>query len=926
MLYTFTGFSQEGKINASLDSKLPVDPAITVGKLENGLTYYIKKNTKPEERVEIRLVVNAGSMMEDDDQQGVAHFVEHMAFNGTKNFEKNEIVDYLQSVGVQFGADLNAYTSFDETVYILPIPTDDPEIVDKGFQVIADWASNVTFTDEEIDKERGVVVEEWRLGRGANQRMRDQYFPILFKNSQYAERLPIGKKEIIENVSYDRIRQFYKDWYRPDLMAIVVVGDVDTEEMKSKIEEYLGGMQMPENPRPRPTFDVPGHEETYVAITSDKEASFTQIQLIYKTDNVETTTIKDYRRDLTHSLYNGMLNRRLQELTQSPDPPFIFGSTGFGSMVRVKSNYSSFAVVGQDGIGKGLKALIEENERVKKYGFTDAELERYKLEMIDRYERALLESDKTESRSYASEYIRSFLTNEPIPGIENEVAYVKELLPSIELEEVNSLAAKWIKDTDRVVIITGPDKEGVTMPTEQEIRGLLDEASKLEITPYEEEEIASELMTEEPAPGKVMNSVFFDNVGVTELTLSNGAKVILKPTDFKNDEILMQAHSFGGTSLYSDDDYLSASNASALISESGINGFSPTNLQKLFAGKTVSASPFISTLSEGMRGSAAPKDFETLLQLMHLYFTKPNKDESAFTSMISKNKMLYQNLMSNPNFYFSNEVSKIMTQNHPRGGGFPTVEDLDKINFEKAYEIYKDRFANAGDFRFFFVGNFNIAEITPLLEKYLGSLPNTQREETWKDLGVRPPKGVVDKVIEKGEDPKSQVIITYTGEKPYDKSSNYHLASLGEVLSIKLIEILREEKSGVYGVGAYGSSSKYPVEDYSFRVSFPCAPENVDDLVSAVFEQIQSIKENGVSDEDLQKIKETQRRNREEGLKQNRYWLGQLNAYYSNGTSLDTFFDRKDLVDALNSDDLKEAANKYLRNDNYVKIVLMPEN
>lgn len=919
-------FSQETKITGNLDSKIPVDPSITVGKLDNGLTYYIKSNPKPENRVEIRLVVNAGSLMEDDDQKGIAHFVEHMAFNGTKNFEKNEIVNYLQSIGVQFGADLNAYTSFDETVYILPIPTDDPAIVEKGFQVISDWASNVLFTDEEIDKERGVVVEEWRLGRGANQRMRDQYFPILFKNSRYAERLPIGEKEVIENVSYERVRQFYKDWYRPDLMAVIVVGDVDKNEIKGKIEEYLGGIEKPKDPRPRQSHEVPDHNETFIAITSDKEATFTQIQLLYKTDNVESVTLKDYRRDLIYQLYNGMLNERLQELTQKPEPPFLFGSTSFGSMVRTKSSYSSFAVVGENGIAAGLKTLIEENERVKKYGFTPAEFERYKLEMLDRYERAFKESDKTESGSYASEFIRAFLTNEPIPGITNEYEYVKNFLPGIKISEINGLAAQWIKDTNRVVIITGPQKEGVKMPAEGEIRTMLDEASKMEITPYEEAELATALMEQMPSPGKVVDSKFYDNVGITELSLSNGAKVVLKPTDFKNDEILMQAYSFGGNSLYSDADYQSASNASALISESGVNGFSPTDLQKLFAGKSVSASPFIGTLSEGMRGNAAPKDFETLLQLMHLYFTEPNKDQAAFTSMITKNKMLYQNLMSNPNYYFSNEVNKILTQNHPRGGGFPTVEDLEKIDFEKAFSIYKDRFADAGDFTFFFVGNFNIAEITPLLEQYLGSLPSNNRSETWKDLGVRPPNGVVNEVVRKGEDPKSQVIITFTGEKEYDKKSNYDLSSLGEMLSIKLIEILREEKGGVYGVGAFGGSSKYPVEDYTFRISFPCAPENVDDLVKAVFDEIELIKQEGVSDEDLTKIKETQRRDREEGLKQNRYWLAQLNAYYQNNTGLDTFFDREELTNTITSADLKNAAKKYLRMDNYIQVVLKPEN
>jgi len=918
-------FSQETKISGELDNKIPIDPMIRIGKLDNGLTYYIRKNVKPEKRVEMRLVVNAGSMMEDDDQLGLAHFVEHMAFNGTKNFEKNEIVSYLQSIGVQFGADLNAYTSFDETVYILPIPTDDEEIVNQGLQVLEDWAHNVLLTEEEIDKERGVVVEEWRLGRGASQRMRDQYFPILFKESRYADRLPIGKKEIIEDSPYDAARRFYRDWYRPDLMAVIAIGDIDVDEMEQKIKDHFSGIENPTNPRPRKEYDVPDHEETFIVITSDKEAPFTQIQLLYKNDNVTTETLKEYRRDVTYQLYNGMLNERLRELTQSPDPPFLFGSTSYGSLVRTKSSYTSFAVVGENGVEKGLKALLEENERVKKFGFTQAELDRNKKKTYNLYEQANKESDKTESARYASEYIRSFLTNEPIPGIKFEFESIKQYLPGIKLKEVNALAANWIRGTNRVVVITGPDKEGVTLPTEDDIRRMLDEAEKMEISAYEEEDLGTELMEALPTPGKVTTSKHYDKIGTTEIALSNGVIVVLKPTDFKNDEILMTATSPGGHSLYVDEDYQSASNASALISQSGVRDFSPTDLQKMLAGKTVRVSPFISTLSEGMSGNAAPKDFENMLQLIYLYFTNPKKDEQAFQSMITKNKMIYQNLMSNPQYYYSDQVSKIMSQNHPRGGGFPTVEDFEKINFERAYEIYSERFADASDFKFFFVGNFNIEEMTPMLELYLGSLPSLKRNETWKDLGIRPPKGVVDKVLNKGTDPKSLVTINFTGEKKYDKKENYVLRSLGELLSIKLIEILREEKSGVYGVGASGSSSKYPNESYSFRISFPCAPDNVSDLVAATFAEIDKIKKDGVSDEDLQKIKETQRRNREENLKINRYWLNQLRAYYYNETDLNTFFEREELTEGITSDDLKAAANKYINMENYVKIVLMPE-
>ena len=917
--------SQEINISGDLNNPLPVDPNVKIGTLENGMTYYIRKNTKPEKRVEMRLVVNVGSLLEDDDQQGLAHFIEHMAFNGTKNFEKNEIVSFLQSIGVEFGADLNAYTSFGETVYILPIPIDDEAVLDKGLLILEDWAHNVTFSDEEIDKERGVVIEEWRLGQGADQRMRDEYFPILFKNSRYAMRLPIGKKEIIENASYDAIKRFYKDWYRPDLMSIIAVGDIDVDEMESKIKTRFGSLKNPPKARERTIYSVPDHEQTFVAIESDKEAAFTMIQLLYKADILATTTLKEYRRDATYQLYNGMLNIRLRELTQSAEPPFIFASTSFGGMVRTKSAYTSGAIVGQDGIEKGLLSLIEENERVRQYGFTQGELARFKKVVLNRYEQSFNERDKSESASYAGEYIRAFLTNEPIPGIAYENKAIKALLPGIALEEVNALADQFITKENRVVIITGPDKEGVVQPTEEEVLAMLNAAGEMKVEPYAEENLGTAIMSTLPVAGTVASSKSIEDLGITELTFANGVKAVLKPTDFKNDEILMSGYSVGGSSLYSDTDSYSADNATDIIIESGVADFSAVNLQKMLSGKTVAAAPYISTLSEGFRGNAAPKDLETMLQLVHLYFTSPRKDSIAFQSFIMRNKMLMGNLMSNPQFYYADQSSRIMTQNHPRGGGFPTIEDLDKINFDKAFDIFKERFANAGDFTFFFVGNFTVDGITPLLAQYLGSLPVTDRQETWKDLGVRPPKGVVQEVINKGTDPKSMVTINFTGEKPYDKQSNYYLRSLGEILSIKLIEILREDKSGVYGVGASGSSSKYPYESYTMRISFPCGPENVNDLIAATMAEIENIKANGVSEEDLNKIKETQRRDREEGLKENRYWLSQIGGYYRNNADLAGFYEREKMVEVLTSDNLKDAANQYLNMENYVQIVLMPE-
>ncbi|WP_258097408.1 M16 family metallopeptidase [Marinoscillum pacificum] len=924
----FVTFAQEKDIKGQLDkpltSPIPMDPNVRVGKLENGLTYYIRKNDKPEDKIEFRLAVNAGSILENEDQKGLAHFVEHMAFNGSKNFQKNELVNYLQSIGVEFGADLNAYTSFDETVYMLPIPTGDPEVLDQGLKVLEDWAGGLEFSPEEIDKERGVVIEEWRLGQGADQRMRDKWFPIMFKDSRYAERLPIGEKEIIENADYETIKSFYKTWYRPNLMAIVAVGDLDPDAMEKEIKTRFGKLKNPKKPQERKVFDVPSHEDTYVAIEQDKEASFTMVRVVYKMDDEDgSKELKDLRKSLTYSLFNNMINQRLNELRQSATPPFVFGSTGYGSLVRTKNNYSSFAMVGEDGIMNGLEALVTENERVKRFGFTEGELKRAKARLLNSLEQEMKEQDKTESGRLAMEYVNSFLETDPIISPYFTYEFAKKQFESIKVAEINAYAPKWIKDSDRVVVITGPERDNPDV-TKESVLATLKDVGSMELEPYADEMSDSELLAEKPKKGSVASEKVIENVDITELTLSNGVKVVLKATDYKNDEILMSASSDGGHSLYDDDNYENATYSSSIVSESGVADFSKTDLDKLFAGKTVRVSPFVGTYSEGFSGSAAPKDLETMMQMIYLYFTSPRKDAASFESFKTRNTMLYGNLMSNPAYYFQNEMIKILSQYNKRVG-FPTAEELAKIDLDKSFAIYKERFADPANFTFFFVGNFKVEEIKPLLETYLASIPSVKREETWKDLGIRPPKGKYTKVINKGTDPKSQVSINYKGEADYSKEENYILSSLGEVVTNRLIDLIREEKSGVYGVGANGYISERPYENYTFSISFPCGPENMEELKQAVYDEIELIKKEGVTEEDLKEIKESQKINRKESLKENRYWLNSLSSYYSYNRDLADFYEYEKLIEELKPKDLQEAAKKYLVKGNLIEIVLMPE-
>ncbi|RZK09880.1 MAG: insulinase family protein, partial [Flavobacterium sp.] len=789
------------------EGPIPFDSSVKTGKLKNGLTYYIKKNAKPENKVDLRLVINAGSILETDEQQGLAHFMEHMCFNGTKRFPKNKLVDYLQSIGVKFGQHLNAYTSFDETVYFLPIPSDDPAKLENGFNIIEDWAFNAVLTPEEVDKERGVVLEEYRLGLGASKRMMGRYMPKMMYKSHYADRLPIGKKEILENFKYDKLTAFYKDWYRPNLMSVIVVGDIDVAEMEKKINDHFGKYQNPKNEKQRKIYDVPNHKETFVAVESDKEASGTQVQLIYKDHNApkKTVTVADYRADLVENIFTTMLNNRLDELTNSPTPPFTFGySYHGGTWARTKEAYQSFAMTQEDKQLDALKVLVTENERAKKYGFTQSELDRAKSDYLARYEKAYNDRDKSNSEMFVGEYQSHFLEGTPAPGIAWEFEAVKQMLPKVELKDVAGFVNEYVKDDNRVVIITGPEKDGLKKVTEQEVLNTL-KVNSDEVKPYEETALASSLLRKEVKAGKITNKEFNANIGATTLTLSNGVKVTYKKTDFKNDEILMEGISFGGSNLYTNDELKKTQFANGALTEAGFSGLKLNDINKFMAGKIANVNPYIGGTSEGFRGSATPKDLEYLFQTVHAYFTDLNLDKEAFEGYKQKQSAFYKNLSSQPNVYFQQEFYGYLMKENPRYFGmFPDDKAWETTDYELAYNKYKERFANAGDFEFFFVGNVDDKAIEAFSAKYLASLPSTDKKEKPVDLGYRMLKGEHKKVINKGTDPKSSVTIMFYGDAEYSPKEALAMQALGEVLTIKLIEELRENESGVYGVSARG--------------------------------------------------------------------------------------------------------------------------
>jgi len=906
-----------------LSQALPIDPRVTVGTLENGVRYLIRANQRPEARAEIRLVVQAGSVLEDDDQLGLAHFVEHMAFNGTEHFAKQQLVDYMESIGMRLGPHVNAYTSFDETVYMLTIPTDTASVVEKAFQVLEDWAHLLSFDPEEIEKERGVVVEEWRLGRGAAARMRDEQFPILFKGSRYAERLPIGTKEMIETFTPAALKRFYSDWYRPDLMSVVAVGDFDLETIEGLIKQHFSRLQEPEHPRPRQAFDVPDNEETLFAIASDPEATNTTVGVLYKQPLRDQSTMGAYRQSLVEQLYNGILGARLFELTQQADPPFLMAYSDQGRFIGAKEVYQLFALVKDGGVETGLRALLTEGERVARFGFTPSELERQKSDLLRGFEQAFAERDKRESGSYAAEYIRHVLEDEPIPGIEMEYELVQRFVPSIHLEEINKLAREWIVDRNRVFMVSAPQKEGVAVAGESDLNRVVAEVAAAQIAPYEDAVVDVPLLPDLPEPAAILSEEHNDTIDVTTWTLANGVRVLLKPTDFQDDEIVFSAYSPGGTSLVSDEDYIAASTATTVVTQGGVGPFNVIELQKALAGKAVRVSPSIGSLTEGMSGEASPKDVETMFELIYAYFTEPRRDSTAFQALLAQYKGMLENRSASPEAAFYDTIQVTMSQGHPRARPF-SVAMISDMDLDKSFAFYRDRFADASDFTFVFVGNFDIDSLRPLIQTYVGGLPSTRRVETWRDVGIENPTGVIHKVVHKGVEPKSETQIIFTGAFDYTAENRHLVRSLASALQTRLRDRLREDLGGTYSVSVSGGYEKFPRPVFTMRIMFGSAPERVDELTAVVFQEIAKFKIQNLTEEDLTKVREYERRTRETSLKENRYWVGQLALADQYGTDPNRLISYE-LIDSLTADMIRTAAQLYFPMDNYVMVSLYPE-
>ncbi|MGV3561097.1 M16 family metallopeptidase [Larkinella arboricola] len=911
-------------IPAELKQSIPFDPEVKVGKLPNGLTYYIRKNTEPKNRAELRLVVNAGAILETDDQQGLAHFLEHMAFNGTKNFPKNEIISFLQSSGVRFGADLNASTGFDETIYQLPVPTDSVRLFEQAFQILEDWAHNVTLDLAEIDKERGVVLEEARSGRGAGQRMREKYFPLILNNSRYADRLPIGKDEIIKNFKPEVLHRFYKDWYRPDLMAVVAVGDFDVAKVEGIIREKFSRIPAVSSPKPRVRYPIPPHKDTKIAIVTDPEQPNTVVQIMYKRPEIKGKILYDVREAIKRVLFNSMIGNRINELTQQSDPPFLAGYSNYGSFLGDQDAFSSYVIAKDGNVNRAVTAILDENARVDQFGFTETELDRAKKQYQKAVDRAYRERDKTRSGSYVNEYVENFLHGDIPVSIAFYNDFLKKYLDGITVGDVNNLAKQFITQENRAVVIMAPEKDKDKLPTDKQILALINNAGK-SLTAYVDKTLDKPLLPTLPVGNPVASEKQIRDINVTEWTLRNGVKVVLKPTDFKNDQIIFSATSPGGTSLYTDKDFESARFASTLAQMSGIGDYNQIQLGKYLTGKTVSVSPYIGETNEGISGSTTPDDLETALQLVYAYFTAPRKDMDVIKGFLSNQKSYLQSQLATPTpqKVFQDTVQSLLGAYHYRRLPL-TPNRLDQVNVDRADAIYKERFADASDFTFFFVGNFKEKDIKPLIEKYLGGLPVTNRKETYRDLGIRTPAGKIEKTVTKGIEAKSTVQLVFSGDFVWTPENATQIDALAEALEIKLTETLREEESGVYGVGVSGAYAKIPAQRYTFRIGFGCAPENVDKLIARTLAEIEKLKQNGADPKDIEKFKAETRRESEVQLKQNNFWLGYLSNQYFNNDDPTEILREDELLKQVTPESTKQAANQYF-GKNFIKLLLQPE-
>lgn len=915
------GFAQ-----TDLNLPAPIDPELRYGVLDNGITYYIRHNQEPKERASFYIIQNVGALLENDDQNGLAHFLEHMAFNGTKNFEGKGILNTLEKHGVAFGRNINAYTAFNETVYNLSdVPIKKEGLIDTCLLILHDWSDFLLLEEDEIDLERGVITEEWRTRRNSSFRMRSQWFPVLFKGSQWAVRDIIGDTTVIRYHDPKTLRQFYHDWYRTDLQAIAIVGDIDVTEVESKVKALFSTIAPIENPLERPKFTIPHHEETFYVLATDDEATQSQINIYIIHDNKdgEERTFSDMRENYIASLYNSMSSMRIQELLQKGTPPFVNGSTGKGSFVRGYDVYAIGATANTNQEAVALEAILIETERIKRFGFAESELERAKTNYLTSLESRYKERDKIRNDQFCRDYSQNYLVKQAIPGIELEYQFANEIIPGITVQEVSQRAKYWIKNDNRTIVITGPtDAEHLS---EQEAKAIIAKVEAMVIEPYVDAASGTSLIAEELKGSKVVSTKKIEGYDAVEWTLANNVKVIYRHADYEKDNVSLLAYSHGGTSLWDDQHIPSADMTQTFISAYGVGEFDAITLQKMLTGKKVSISPTIGSLTEGFSGSSTPKDFETLMQLVYLYFEQPKFDEEAHHALLSRYKAYIANMEKDPRKIMQDSLTFINTNYHPRVRTLNS-QFLEEVQFQDIKKIYLDRMQDAGDFTFFIVGNIDEETARTMAELYLGSLTDSDREENWIDRGIRAPKGKTEKVIPVAlTTPKANVNVRFVNEVDYNQKNNLSMSILKGILDLRYTETVREDEGGTYGVGVGSSMSQFPVNEGTIRILFDCDPKRADELKAIIYREIDKIVAEGPTEVDFSKTINNLLKDREQSRQHNNFWMNSLYTFYYSGIDTASEENYEAILKAMTTNDVKQFANQFFDTANLIDVVFVPK-
>jgi zinc protease len=909
----------------NLQATLPFDAAVRTGTLPNGLTYYVRKNGRPANRVVLRLAVKTGSLDEADDQQGLAHVLEHMAFNGSAHFKPGELISYFESTGARLGPHVNASTGFEETIYMLDLPSDKPEIIEKGLTALADFGGGLTLDPAEIDKERGVVIEEWRGGLGAGSRIRDKQIPVLFYHSRYADRLPIGKPGILKSFPAARLRAFYDTFYRPDRMAVVAVGDMDQQKIEDAVKAAFGGLKARSAAPPARAVDVPLHKDTLVSVVTDPEITQSSVSLVRKRPRASSDKVGDYRRSLVQRFFEQMLNDRLDELSRRPDAKFLAAGMSGGTLSVDVETVSLGANVQSGRIADGLAAVALEAKRAREFGFGPGELDRAKKWMAAFYERAYTERDKTDSGSFAQEYLNHFLEREPSPGIEFEYTLVQQLLPGISAAEVTALGKALLADDSRVILATSPQKPDITVPSDDELKGILARVESTAVTPWNDTTSTRELLERKPEPAAITATRKVDEVGLTIVTFANGVEAWLKPTDFKNDQIVFALQARGGTSLAPQSDFMEASLSTAYVNLSGAAGQKALDMQNQLAGKLAGASPYASLSTHGFNGSAAPAQLETALQLLYARFTQPGDDPEAFDLMKRQLGAFVANRLDNPEIVFGDKLDEVNTSSHYTSQAL-TVERVNALDRAKMTSFYRQRFSNAADFTFFMVGAFKVDDALPLLARYVGGLPSTGTGTSdFKDVGILFPAGTQRVKVEKGREPKASTVLSFFADPPgNDPMEQERSLAATDVLEIALRDILREELGQTYTVSVDLSQGLPQRGGGHVEVSFGAAPENIEKMGDRVMQEVQRLQKDGPSEDLVNRAKETARRNYETQLRTNGYWLGRFQAVQMWGQDPSMIAHRLDRINALSPAVIQDAFKKYFPADRSTVVTLVP--